>query len=77
MNASKRQILEFAQSHFIVNAQSLANNYGMNPVTAQQYLSSLAKDNELVRVGQGKYAIARKQHSLMCLPSRPRRCIPN
>lgn len=61
MNASKRQILEFAQSHFIVNAQSLANNYGMNPVTAQQYLSSLAKDNELVRVGQGKYAIARKQ----------------
>ena len=33
----------------------------MKPVTARQYLSSLAKDNELVRVAQGEYALPDKQ----------------
>ena len=61
MNACKRQILEIAQTNHRVNANFLATAYGMKPVTARQYLSALAKDNELVRVGQGVYAIAQKQ----------------
>lgn len=61
MNARKRQILEYAQTNHRVNANFLATAYGMKPVTARQYLSSLAKENELVRVGQGVYAIAQKQ----------------
>jgi hypothetical protein len=33
----------------------------MNPVTARQYLSSLAKEKELVRIGKGIYALPQKQ----------------
>ena len=40
----------------------------MKPVTARQYLSSLAKDNELVRVAQGEYALPDKQ-SFRYVPS--------
>jgi len=61
MNVSKKQILEFAQTNQKVNASSLASAYGMKAVTARQYLYSLAKDKELVRVGQGEYAINMKQ----------------
>ena len=68
MNACKKQILEIAQTNRRVNANFLAKEYGMKPVTARQYLSALAKDNELVRVGQGVYAIAKKQ-SFTYIPS--------
>ena len=61
MNACKKQILEIAQTNHRVNANFLATACGMKPVTARQYLSALAKDNELVRVGQGVYTIAQKQ----------------
>lgn len=61
MNACKRQILEIAHTNHRVNANFLASACGMKPVTARQYLSALAKDNELVRIGQGVYAIAQKQ----------------
>ena len=61
MSACKRQILEYAQTNHRVNANYLAFAYGMKPVTARQYLSSLTKEKELVRVGQGEYAIAQKQ----------------
>ena len=61
MSACKRQILEYAQTNHRVNANYLASVYGMKPVTARQYLSSLTKEKELVRVGQGEYAIAQKQ----------------
>lgn len=61
MNARKRQILEYAQANRRVYANYLAIALGMKVVTVRQYLSSLAKNNELVRVGQGVYAIALKQ----------------
>lgn len=61
MNARKKQILEIAQTNRRVDANFLATAYGMKPVTARQYLSALAKDNELVRVGHGVYAITMKQ----------------
>ena len=61
MNANKRLILEYAQTYHRVNANNLATAYGMKPVTARQYLSSLAKENELIRVGQGVYSIIQKQ----------------
>lgn len=61
MNACKRQIMEVAQSNPSINANNLAIDYGMNIVTARQYLSTLAKEKELVRVAQGEYAIAKKQ----------------
>ena len=61
MNASKQQILDFAKSNRTVSASILVQMCGMNPVTARQYLCSLAKDKELVRVGQGEYALPEKQ----------------
>ena len=61
MNACKKQIIEFARSNQRVNAKDLATAFGMKPVTSRQYLSALAKSNELVRVGYGVYAIAHKQ----------------
>lgn len=61
MNVCKKQILDYAQKYHRVSANFLTTAYGMKPVTARQYLSSLAKENELVRVGQGIYAIAQKQ----------------
>ena len=60
MNAIKRQILDFAKENQRVSVSFLALS-GMKPVTARQYLSSLAKDNELVRVAQGEYALPDKQ----------------
>ena len=61
MNASKKQILDFVKANKIVNVCFLAHSCGMKPVTARQYLSSLAKDKELVRVGRGEYALPQKQ----------------
>ena len=61
MNVCKKQILEYARSNQKVNATVLASAFGMKPVTSRQYLSALAKSNELVRVGYGVYAIAHKQ----------------
>lgn len=61
MNACKKRILEIAHTNHRVNANILATACGMKPVTARQYLSALAKDNELVRVGRGIYAIAQRQ----------------
>lgn len=59
MNTCKRKILEIAQTHNMVNAKLLATVYGIKPITARQYLSALAKDNLLVRIDQGVYAIAK------------------
>lgn len=61
MNASKRQILELAKANQIISVSFLAISSGMKPATARQYLSSLAKDKKLVRVGQGEYALPQKQ----------------
>ena len=61
MNTCKKQIIEFARSNQRVNAKDLSTAFGMKPVTSRQYLSALAKSNELVRVGYGVYAIAHKQ----------------
>ena len=61
MSACKRQIMEYVQSNHRVDASSLASVYGMKPVTARQYLSSLVKEKKLVRVGRGEYVIAQKQ----------------
>lgn len=58
MHTYKRKILEIAQTHNKVNANLLTTVYGIKPVTARQYLSALAKDNLLVRIGRGIYAIA-------------------
>lgn len=61
MNVCKKQILDYARKYYKVSANLLTTAYGMKPATARQYLSSLAKENELVRLGQGIYAIAQKQ----------------
>lgn len=61
MNASKQQIMEIVKANKTVNVCFLAHSCGMKPVTARQYLSSLAKDKELVRVGRGEYALPQKQ----------------
>jgi len=61
MNASKRQILDLAKSNQKISVSFLAFSSGMKPATARQYLSSLAKDKKLVRVGQGEYALPQKQ----------------
>lgn len=61
MNSSKSQILEFARSNNTVCADSIKMAFGMQLSTARQYLSSLAKENELLRVGKGVYIIADKQ----------------
>ena len=67
MNAIKRQILDFAKENQRVSVSFLALS-GMKPATARQYLSFLAKDNELVRVAQGEYALPDKQ-SFRYVPS--------
>lgn len=61
MNTCKRKILEIAQNNHNVDANLLATVYGIKPVTAHQYLSKLAKDNLLERVGQGVYASTERQ----------------
>lgn len=61
MNTGKTQILEYAHANRLVSADLLTTIFGMKPITARQYLSSLAKDNELVRVGHGVYVITQKQ----------------
>ena len=61
MNIGRTQILDYATNHGNVNATILMNTYGMKPTTARQYLSTLSKENILVRVGQGEYALPQKQ----------------
>lgn len=61
MNASRNQIMDYATTHGSVNATGLMAAYGMKPTTARQYLSTLAKENVLVRIGQGEYALPQKQ----------------
>ena len=61
MNASKRQILELEKANQIISVSFLAISRGMKPTTARQYLSTLSKENILVRVGQGEYALPQKQ----------------
>ena len=61
MNGSKKQILDLARANQKVSVSFLAISGGMNPVTARQYLSSLAKEKELVRIGKGIYALPQKQ----------------
>jgi len=61
MNASKRKILDLAKANQKVSVSFLAISCGMKPTTARQYLSTLAKENILVRVGHGEYALPQKQ----------------
>lgn len=61
MNTGKQQIIDLAKVNRVITANLLEHSYGMNPVTARQYLSSLAKVNELVRIGQGEYTLPDKQ----------------
>ncbi len=61
MNIGRTQILDYVTNHGSVNATILMNIYGMKPTTARQYLSTLSKENILVRVGQGEYALPQKQ----------------
>ena len=61
MNGSRNQIMDYAATHGSVNANSLMAAYGMKPTTARQYLSTLAKESVLVRIGQGEYALPQKQ----------------
>lgn len=61
MNASKQQIMDHAEVNRNISVGFLVQTCGMNPVTAWLYLYSLAKDKELVRIGQGEYALPDKQ----------------
>lgn len=74
MNVSRTQILDYASQHGIVNAAILISAYGMKPTTARQYLSSLSREDVLVRVGQGEYAFSQKQMFLYS-PSEKVKCI--
>ena len=44
--------MDYAATHGSVNANSLMAAYGMKPTTARQYLSTLAKESALARIGQ-------------------------
>ena len=68
MNAYKKQILDYAQTNYRIDADSMASVCGMKLVTARQYLSELTKNNELMRIGRGVYAIAQK-HPFAYKPS--------
>ena len=61
MNIGRTKILDYATKNGSVNATILIKTYGMKPTTARQYLSTLSKDNILVRVGHGEYALPQKQ----------------
>jgi len=61
MNETKRTILDYTARYHRVSAPSLASEYGMKSVTARQYLSKMAKMNNLVRIGHGEYALPQKQ----------------
>lgn len=61
MNTYKRKILEIVRKNHNVDANLLATVYGIKLETAHQYLSKLAKDNLLERVGQGVYASTKRQ----------------
>ena len=74
MNGSKRQILDLARANQEVSVSLLAISGGMNPVTARQYLSSLAREKELVRIGKGIYALPQKQ-TFSYIPSEKARSI--
>ena len=74
MNIVRTQILDYATNHGSVNATILMNTYGMKPTTARQYLSTLSKENILVRVGQGEYALPQKQ-MFSYSPSEKVKCI--
>ena len=60
MSEIKQRILQYATSHPKISYSFLMVSHSMNPTTARQYLSELAKENKLVRVGHGVYAIAQK-----------------
>lgn|GEM_PF-4096579 len=51
MNVSKRDIIDYAARHKRFSLSQIADDYGMNHNTARQYLSILAKENKLVRIG--------------------------
>ena len=61
MNGSRNQIMDYATTHGSVNASGLMQAYGMKQTTARQYLSTLARERVLVRVGQGEYSLPQKQ----------------
>ena len=61
MNGSRNQIMDYVNTHGSVNATGLMATFGVKPTTARQYLSTLAREGFLVRVGQGEYAPPRKQ----------------
>lgn len=61
MNGSRRQIMDYAKTHGRVKAAGLTAALGVKPTTARQYLCTLAREGFLVRVGQGEYALPRKQ----------------
>jgi len=61
MNIGRTKILDYATKNGSVNATILIKTYGMKPTTARQYLSTLSKENILVRVGHGEYALPQKQ----------------
>lgn len=57
----KTQILEYAGTNKVVTANGLSKMYGINLSTARQYLSTLAKENKLIRIGRGEYSLKDKQ----------------
>lgn len=61
MSEIKQRIMEYAASHPKISYSFLTVSLSMKPTTARQYLSELAKEKKLDRVGHGVYAIAQKQ----------------
>jgi len=62
MGNSKQQIMDYAKAQGKISVSIFAFASGMNPNTLKQTLSTLAKENELVRVGKGEYVLPTKQH---------------
>lgn len=58
---SKQQIMDYAKAQGKISVSFFAVASGMNPNTLKQNLSTLAKENELVRVGKGEYVLPTKQ----------------
>lgn len=57
----KQCILDYAQNHEQFEINQLVTELKMKINTARQYLSTLTKNKQIVRIGNGTYSLPNKQ----------------
>lgn len=65
--------MDYAKARGKISVSFFAVASGMNPNTLKQTLSSLAKENKLVRVGKGEYVLPTKQNFSYSPPTKVKR----